>query len=450
MIIISGGNWSTQNKVRPGVYINFDSDTQLGLTVGQRGIVAICEPMNWGPVGKIMIINSGVDTTPYCGYPIYEPEALFLKEIFKGSNRTNGPTQVLLYRPAADSSAEATATTGELTITAVYPGLRGNDINIVITEDVDDEGTFTVQTIVDGAVVDTQTGANISDLVANNWVTFSGTGALAATAGTPLTGGNNGTVQTAAYTTFLTALEAYNFDILIYDGTDPTTMAAMQNFVDRLVSNEGMYCQLVAANMTNPDDRFCINVNVGSIILDDGTTITPEQACWWIGGAEAGAQYNQSLTYAQYPHAVDVTPKMTGTEVEAAILAGQLTLVPYDGVVKVETDINSLTTYTATISNVYRKNRVIRLCNTIANDIYRQFSESFIGVVNNNETGRALFKSVIVGYLLTIQNNEGIQNFDPENDIEVLPGNDIDSIVINLSIQAVDSVEKIYMTITVS
>ena len=57
---------------------------------------------------------------------------------------------------------------------------------------------------------------------------------------------------------------------------------------------------------------------------------------------------------------------------------------------------------------------------------------------------------MIVGYLLTIQNNEGIQNFDPENDIEVLPGNDIDSIVINLSIQAVDSVEKIYMTITVS
>lgn len=447
---MAGGNWSIQNKVRPGVYINFDSDTQLGLTVGQRGIVAICEPMNWGPVGQMMTVNSGVDTTPYCGYPIYESEALFLNEIFKGSNRTNGPTQVLLYRPAADSSAEATATTGELTITALYPGTRGNDINIVITEDVDDEGTFTVQTIVDGAVVDTQTGANISDLVANNWVTFSGSGALAATAGTPLTGGNNGTVQTAAYTTFLTALEAYNFDVLIYDGTDSTTMAAMQNFVDRLVSTEGMYCQLVAANMTNPDDRFCINVNVGSIILDDGTTITPQQACWWIGGAEAGAQYNESLTYAQYPHAVDVTPKMTGTEVEAAILAGQLTLVPYDGVVKVETDINSLTTYTATISNVYRKNRVIRLCNTIANDIYRQFSESFIGVVNNNETGRALFKSVIVGYLLTMQNNQGIQSFDAENDVEVLPGNDIDSIVINLSLNVVDAVEKIYMTITVS
>lgn len=446
---MAGGIWTAQNKVRPGVYINFDSDIQLGLTVGQRGTVAICEPMSWGPVGQIMTVASGVDTTPYCGYPIYAPQALFLNEIFKGSNRTNGPTQVLLYRPAADSSAEATATTGQLTITALYPGARGNDITIIIVEDADDEGTFTVQTVVDGAVVDTQTGANISDLVANDWVTFSGTGALAATAGTPLAGGADGTVQTAAYMAFLTALEAYNFDVLIYDGTDSTTIAAMQNFVDRLVSNEGMYCQLVAANMTNPDDRFCINVNVGSIILDDGTTITPQQACWWVGGAEAGAQYNQSLTYAQYPRAVDVTPRMTGAEVEAAILAGQLTLVPYDGAVKVETDINSLVTYTSTVSNVYRKNRIIRLCNTIANDIYQQFSESFIGVINNNDTGRALFKSVIVGYLLTIQNNQGIQNFDPENDIEVLPGNDIDSIIINLLIQPVDAVEKIYLTITI-
>ena len=74
------------------------------------------------------------------------------------------------------------------------------------------------------------------------------------------------------------------------------------------------------------------------IVLDNGTTITPQQACWWIGGAEAGAQYNQSLTYAQYPHAVDVTPRMTGEEIEASILVGQLTLVPYDGAVKVETE----------------------------------------------------------------------------------------------------------------
>ena len=46
---------------------------------------------------------------------------------------------------------------------------------------------------------------------------------------------------------------------------------------------------------------------------------------------------------------------------------------------------------------------MIRLLNTVANDIYQQFSDGYIGVVNNNEQGRMMFKSAIVGYLLDIQ-----------------------------------------------
>ena len=120
-----------------------------------------------------------------------------------------------------------------------------------------------------------------------------------------------------------------------------------------------------------------------------------------------------------------------------------------NGAVKVEWDIDSFKTYTDQYIEAYHKNRVIRLLSTIANDVYTQFSNEFIGVVNNNEAGRLLFKSVIVGYLLDIQSNQGIQNFTAE-DVEVLPGESIDSIVINIGVQPTDSVEKIYMTITVS
>lgn len=115
----------------------------------------------------------------------------------------------------------------------------------------------------------------------------------------------------------------------------------------------------------------------------------------------------------------------------------------------VEQDINSLVTYTADIGRVFRKNRVMRLCNTIANDVYAQFSANFIGVVNNNDVGRSQFKAAIVGYLLDIQGNQGIQNFSAD-DVEVLAGGDIDAILVNIAIQAVDSVEKIYLTIEVS
>lgn len=445
---MAGGTWTTQNKVRPGVYIRFKSGAGLGLTVGDRGVVAICEPMSWGPVGQVMTVDNGADTTPYCGYPITEPGAMFLREIFKGTNRTSAPRQVLLYRPSATGSSKASAEISPLTVTALYPGVRGNSITVIVTEDADNEDNFTVSTVVDGEIVDSQQATTVQELKANAWVTFSGTGALAANTGTPLSGGTDGTVEATAYSAFLSVIEPYDFDILIYDGTDSTVLTAMQSFVKRLADENGQYCQLVAAGMTNPDSRFVIDNETG-VTLSDGTELTKQQVCWWLGGAQAGAQYNQSLTYAAYPDAVTVSPVLTNSQVVAAINAGQFTLFAEDNVVKVETDINSLVTYTQDIGKVYRKNRVIRLCNSIANDIYKQFSDNFIGVVDNDDTGRMQFRTAIVGYMTTLQNARAIQNFAAE-DVEVLPGDDVDSIVVNVAIQAVDSVEKIYMTVTVS
>ena len=210
----------------------------------------------------------------------------------------------------------------------------------------------------------------------------------------------------------------------------------------------GQYSQLVASGLTNPDSRYVIDLESG-VTLSSGVELTAQQATWWLGGAEAGARYNQSLTYASYPGAIACTPVMTNSQYIAAINAGQIVFFADDNEVRIETDINSLTTFTPDITNVYRKNRVMRLCNTIANDIYKQFSQNFIGVVNNNEQGRALFQAAIVGYLLDIQGNQGIQNFSAE-DVEVLPGTDIDAIIVNVVIQAVDSVEKIYLTIEIN
>ena len=442
-----GGIWTSQNKALPGVYIRFKTGTALGLTVGDRGVVTICEPMSWGPVAQVTPVTLTTDVTPITGYDITAPQNRFLQEMFKGTNRTSAPTTILLYRPTASGSAQATVTTGELTATAVYPGARGNDISVVITELTDPESTFTVSTVVDGAIVDQQTAAQISELVANDWVTFSGTGALAATTGAALTGGADGTVESAAYSAYLSTIEPYKFDIMVYDGSDSTVQTALLSFIERVNENNGQYCQLVASGLSNPDSRYVININ-SPVTLSDGTDLTPQQVTWWAGGASAGALYNQSLTYAQYPGAVSTTMQ-TVDQFTQAVQAGNFVLFAENGVVKVMQDINSLTTYTEDIGQVYSKNRVMRLCNTIANDIFQQFSESFIGVVNNNEQGRARFQAAIVGYLQQIQDNQGIQNFTSE-DVEVLAGSAIDAIVVNVAIQAVDSVEKIYMTIEVS
>lgn len=84
-----------------------------------------------------------------------------------------------------------------------------------------------------GAIVDQQTAAQISELVANDWVTFSGTGALAATTGAALTGGADGTVESAAYSAYLSTIEPYKFDIMVYDGSDSTVQTAHLSFIVR-------------------------------------------------------------------------------------------------------------------------------------------------------------------------------------------------------------------------
>lgn len=113
-----------------------------------------------------------------------------------------------------------------------------------------------------------------------------------------------------------------------------------------------------------------------------------------------------------------------------------------DGTVRVEYDINSLVTYTSEIGEVYRYNRTMRLCNTIANDLYSQFSKNYVGIVDNTDAGRMEYKSAVVKYLTQLQASGGIQNFDGETDVTVEKGDAKDAVLITLAIEAVGSTNK--------
>ena len=361
-----------------------------------------------------------------------------------------GPSRILLYRPEGTGGVKASATIGQLTVTALYTGIRGNDITVVVSEEPDAGGSYTVKTVIDGTEKDSQTITDLSKLVANAWVSFSGTGTtVEETAGTALTGGTDPTVAAADYAAFLTAIEPYQFDILVYDGTDATTIQAFAAFAQRVSNSIGKKCQAVMAGETAAatNSEFVIAVNNG-VTLTDGTQLTAQQAAWWLGGAEAGAMYNDSLTYAQYPGALEANPKLTEDQAAEEVQSGQICFIDTFGVVKVCTDINTLTTFTPEKGQEFSKNRIMRVLMQFCNDVYENFSSNYIGKTDNNENGRNLLKGWIIGYLNEMQANNGIQNFTAE-DVTVLPGNSVDSVVINAAVQPVDSIEKIYMTVTV-
>lgn len=447
---MAGGIWTSQNKVLPGVYINVKSQANNTASIGARGVVAICEPMKWGATGVISEYLPGDDPTAITGYDITADENMFLREMTKGTDVSSGPIKILLYRPAGTSGAKATATVGALTATAKYNGTRGNDITLVIVADPDNAGYYDIETVVDGALVDTQNVNDLDNLAANAWVDFSGTGTtITATAGTALTGGVDPTVSATDYASFLTALEPYQFDIVAYDGTDNTVISAIASFVNRMNNNIGRKCQAVmGGDSAAVNNKYVIAVKNG-VRLSDGTSLTAQQAVWWVAGSEAGATYFQSLTYAQYPGAIAANPKLTDAQAEAAVTGGLLCFIDTFGVTKVCTDINSKTSVTTAEGAEFKKNRVMRVVNQFCNDVYEHFSNYFIGKTDNNDEGRNLLRGWIVGYLNEMQANNGIQNLSAD-DVTVSAGDAIDAVVIDVAIQPTDSTEKIYVSVTVS
>ena len=444
---MAGGTWVSQNKKLPGVYINVKSQPAVQANVGDKGIVAIAKALSWGPLGEVQEITPGQDVTPVIGYGIGSDQAQFLREMMRGSDVTAGPTKIYLYRYAGTGGVKASATAGELTATALYEGTRGNDISIAVIADPDEEGYFDVQTIVDGAVAGTQHVNAVGDLTANAWVEFSGS-ALSATAGTALTGGVDPTVAVADDAAFLTAIEPYRFDIIAYDGTEQTVIAAYVAFVKRMNEAVGRKCQLVVGNFPGQNTEYVISP-LNGVKLADGSLLDAQKVLWWLAGAEAGAPYYRSLTYAQYPTAVAAYPKLTDDQAAAAIEAGQICFIDDFGIVKVCSDINTLTTVTPTEGAEFEKNRVMRVIMQLCNDTYEHFANHYIGKVDNTDTGRSLLRGWLVGYLNGMQANGGIQNL-VEDDVEVLAGDSIDSVLINIAIQPVDSVEKVYVSVTVS
>ena len=438
-----GGSWDgNENKIIPDVYQRYSSQSSLVMQPSTRGIVTIAKDLSWGPVGVVQTIDAGEDMTPYTGYDATDASNRWVQEMLKGTNRTSAPYRILLYRLNGTGGVKATATTGQLTATAKYPGTRGNDISIVVTDLTDPEGS----TVVDGRIVDSQIVETIDQLVANDWVTFSGTGAPTSTVGAPLSGGVNPTSEAGDWSDYTEDIEAYRFDAMVYDGTDATVRTALLNFIRRYFDDNGRQAQLVASGLTNPDSRWVVNVMSG-VVLSDGTTLTPQQVCWWAGGALAGAQYNQDLTGASYPDAVQVTPKLKRSDLEAGIQAGQWLLADDgEGRVTVVYDINSLTTYTKDITEPYHLNRTMRVAMVSGNDVNDVFGRQFKGAEDNNETGRMNLKATLVDYLLTMQDNRGIQNFDGKTDVQVYQGAKIDSVRVDAILWPVGSTNFIYVT----
>lgn len=438
---MAGGTWNKQDKIRPGAYINVKAKKNTDITVGDRGIATLPLILSYGPEQQVIELRYNDELKSILGFDINDNSALLIRETFKKAET------ILLYR--LNKGTVATVTHEELIITSKYTGAKGNSITIVIQNNIDDEAAFDVITLFDGNTVEKQVVKTIGELKENFYVKFSGTGALTITAGVPLTGGADGTVTNKEYMDYLTVIESYDFDCMGIVSKDSTLKATAYNFITRLRDKEGRKIQLVLENYPEADNEAVISVKNG-VILKDGTTIDSEKAVAFMTGATAGAEVNKSNTYVEYEGAVDVDKKYNDTEIKAALKNGEIVFTIFKKKVIIEQDINTLKTFTDEKTKVFRKNRVIRTLDGLANDIHDLYMERYVTQgVDNDEDGRILFRKDIIALLRANQKIHTLQNVLPE-DVEVIQGEEIDSVVANVAVQPVDSMEKLYMTILVA
>lgn len=436
---MAGGIWKTQNKVRPGAYINVKSKNVNTRRPNGDGIVTFPLELNFGESKKLMKIRRGDDLFKKLGYELEAKELLLLNEAFKRSS------EVLLYR--LNSGEKANASLGDnVTVQARFGGVRGNDITVTVRVNVDNSSAFDVLTFLDTVEINSQTVKTLNELKPNALVEFSGTGTLTEVAGAKLTGGTNGTVSSSDYTDYFKALETADFNYLALPTSDNTIKKAGINFIKRMREDEGKNAQLVIAD-SDADSEAVINVSNG-VILSDGTVIDKTKATVWVASASASAGIEKSLTYAKYDDSVDVDGKLTHTETIDALLKGKFVFTYKKGRAVVEQDINSLVSFTIEKNEFFKKNRVLRTLDDIVNDTHYAFTEFFLGKVNNNEDGRQAFKANRIKYFRDLEARGAIENFAVE-DIEVLRGEDKDAVVVNVKVQPIDSMEKLYMTVVV-
>lgn len=437
-----GGIWMTENKQRPGAYINVKTNV-INNSISGRGTVIMPLVLNWGSE-KLITVNVETDFYAVFGYELNDKELLPLRECLKRANR------ILVYRLNGGSAAYVTV--GNLTVTAVNSGSRGNDISCVIELDTESDNSesdiFTVKTYLAGVMIDSQTVSEIDELYKNDFVKFSGSGSITPTVGARLSGGTDNEITISDYGRFLEIAQVEEFDVMAVASDDVAVKALVTRFIKRLREDEGMTVQAVLADYAAANYEGIISVKNG-VILSDGTVIDKNKAVYWVAGATAGADINESNTYSIYEDSIGVDTKYLNSEIIAALNEGSFVFTPNVKGALVEQDINTFTDFSAVKGNIMRKNRVLRVLDALSNDIGELFNKYFLGKVNNDADGRNIFKTQILNYLEGLQSMSAITELDKQHDVVVNAGSEADSVVVNLAVMPVDSIEKLYMTVVV-
>lgn len=433
--MLGGGSFYTTNKVLPGTYIKFETNSSGINVFGERGTAAVGYYLSYNisPIIEITRDEFYSNSLKIFGYEYYDIKMLNIREVFRCAKK------LIAFNLAYTSGTAATCKY----CTALARGPRGNSFNVVISTNVDNTSKKDVMLYLDGKKVFEQTVSSAAELKnSNGYVRWTASATLENTAGTKLTGGTSGVVSGSSINNVLTALEGYSFNSIAICTDDSEFEELLISYTKRCREELGKKFQCVVCN-TDGDYEGCIT-SFSSLNDDDDCNLNP-----WVAAAIAACPVNKSLTNALYTGEHDIYTKRTQSYFENCIDSGYFVFHDVNGETRVLMDINSLVAVTADKGEDFKDNQIIRLCDQIANDITEIFNNYYLGKVPNDTAGRNSLWSDIVKHHERLLELRAIDDFD-EKSITIEKGESKNSVIINDCITPSGTMVKLYMTVNIN
>lgn len=250
----------------------------------------------------------------------------------------------------------------------------------------------------------------------------------------------------------LTALEAYEFNVIVTASTEASDVTAVVTRVKNWRDNLGKKCQAVVYNHSVEGDLntiAAINVASKPIIESDDSLHTESALVYWVAGAMAGCEVNKSCTNMLYDGELNVEVAYSQTELQGMLDAGKIVFHLVYGEVRMLEDVNSLVTPSSEQNEDFKYNQTIRVIDQIANDIAYLFNTKYLGTIPNDESGRISLWNDIVTHHTELETMRAIENFDSEK-LVVSEGDDIRSVVVQDVIQIVGTMSQLFMTVVIA
>lgn len=486
------GTFSKANRPqRPGAYFNWRTAQPVSIASPLSGVVAVPFTHDWGPLEETVRVNSFAEFQQVFGNSTDTDGYMSVLQAFEGENVENrgGAGEVVCYRAGsddADSAARTIDNTGAadaLTVTARYPGTKGNDLYTQVIETPGDNTSNDLIVLLGTTEVEryTHTKADIAGVAAainasSNWISATvvlGTTALAAD-GSPvaLTGGDDGEVLVSGdWSDARDALEVERFSVAVCNSDDDSIITAFATWCTDLNASGKRFILVVGGaddetaqdaldRASGIDDPNVVTLGLGTYsdesIVDvngDPVVLSSAQLAPRIAGIVAARGERQSVSFARLG-GLSIVSGATDAEILDFLGGGVLAIAQDSHVTSPVRLERGITTYvsdtTDTPNEIYSQIKFVRTMHGVEMELTEFAEQNVVGQLPVNNSTREYLVGEMQAQLNRRIADSVIQpGAQVTIDIEPPPSDDQDFIQLAYVVKFGRSLEQVYNTVYV-